>query len=323
MPKIKVLIGLPGSGKTSLAEKLAALDPGWVHLSLDRIAHELYGPEQAIEHSVVFQHMFNQTAAALENGKNVIYDATNLSSKRRKSLLHRLERLDTQIETEAVIFLTPYHVLFERNDKRDNWERVPEKVMTRYIRSFEFPRRNEFFHQQSFMKLGIKESVREKTDIQNLLSFDNISLEEVQNFYDSFPETQPFICMDNYSAFSKHAWELVNLVKENALSHKELQVLYCTALLHEIGKAYVRKNRPIAEDNFHGFEHASSYHAYPVLVELGFPPDFIENVILIIDEHVLGRRLKRGKLKRRIGEENYGYLLKFWELKNQLLQENQ
>lgn len=91
MQTFTMYIGLSGSGKSTLAEnqliyKTTELNRKVAYLSSDEIRKELFGDENDQSHNVkVFEEMFKRTRRALIEGEDVIYDATNLSSKRRRN----------------------------------------------------------------------------------------------------------------------------------------------------------------------------------------------------------------------------------------------
>ena len=73
------MIGIPGSGKTEMANKLAA-QYGAAVFSSDNIRKELTGNESdQTVNDKVFKTMFERTCATLNDGVSAIYDATNLS----------------------------------------------------------------------------------------------------------------------------------------------------------------------------------------------------------------------------------------------------
>lgn len=110
--KFIMLCGLPGAGKTTLAKSL--LDENTVWLSSDKIREELYGAEEVQgEASIVFGEMKKSTIHALKDGRNVIYDACNINSKRRTALLNELKKLNCI--KQCIICATPYTKCIERN----------------------------------------------------------------------------------------------------------------------------------------------------------------------------------------------------------------
>ena len=124
-PTFVMLVGLPASGKTTYAKTLKEND-GYEHFSSDELRLSLgFGPGEGS--GAVFQKMLEGSKAALQEGKSVIYDATNLSRKRR---IHCLETLKSIICTKkCIIFAEPYELCLERNSKRDNFARVPNARM--------------------------------------------------------------------------------------------------------------------------------------------------------------------------------------------------
>lgn len=320
MPSLKMLIGLPASGKSTYSRNLVNSDSSWVHLSSDDIAYEKFPDGQSIDHQQVFQELFLKTCACLENGKNVIYDATNLASKKRKSFLNRIEKFHAH--TEAVVFITPYELLQKRNNARESPQRVPPHILNRYIRALQFPRKDEKFDQISVLTDNKRKQTYhslpiQRAEIQNLIMKEKLSYKEWMGIYALFEETRPFLQLaenhpSHMSTINMQAYQAFQKAIKEIHDPYEQKVMVWTILLHGIGRAYVRKNLPIDEDNFYGYEHASMYTAYPILSSLCFSETFIFDVLLLIDEHIIGHQLKRGKIKRRIGIQNYTRLETFW-----------
>ena len=77
MPMIVVVLGLPGSGKSYFAEKLAGR-VGAVYLSSDQIRNSLGARGKYSEHDkmLIYNAMAEKTGQALNAGKDVVVDAT-------------------------------------------------------------------------------------------------------------------------------------------------------------------------------------------------------------------------------------------------------
>lgn len=113
--KFNMLCGLPGAGKTTLAKRL--LDENTVWLSSDKIREEFYGAEEEQGNAgVVFSKMKKRTIQALKEGKNVIYDACNINSKRRIGLLNEIKKINCV--KKCIICATPYTKCIERDMSR-------------------------------------------------------------------------------------------------------------------------------------------------------------------------------------------------------------
>ena len=88
MTNFYMLVGLPGSGKSNIAKKMKEENPKIQIFSSDELRKELWGNENTQgNNSVLFKELHNRIKFCLENGVDCIYDATNISSKRRMAFL--------------------------------------------------------------------------------------------------------------------------------------------------------------------------------------------------------------------------------------------
>ena len=139
-----MLTGLPASGKSYLARQYmekknreyqdAGLEKQVVWISSDSIREELFGSEEVQgDNNKVFGMMKKRTDAALSAGHDVIYDACNVSEKRRRTFLNGLKRFSCQ--KICLVIATPFSVCMERNAARER--KVPAEVITRMYRSWQ------------------------------------------------------------------------------------------------------------------------------------------------------------------------------------------
>lgn len=132
-----MLVGLAASGKSTWAAE--HLLDGEVYLSSDAIRAELFGSEEDQTHNgEVFQIMERRAIMALKMNHSVLYDATNLNSKRRAALLRNLQNaVHEDFYKECIIFAVPFEECCERNRNRERV--VPTHAMNRMLKSFQPP----------------------------------------------------------------------------------------------------------------------------------------------------------------------------------------
>lgn len=129
-----MVAGIAGSGKTTWA--YAHAKPGDVILDSDEIRAEVLGnSEDQNNHALVFQTMYDRALAALIEGRNVWYVATNLRKDFRKATVQRIRdeyyksdpyRGDT-LYTDLWWMKCSLETALERNANRDR--HVPEDVI--------------------------------------------------------------------------------------------------------------------------------------------------------------------------------------------------
>ena len=142
-----MMVGLPGSGKSHLSGMIMRQNHSRgidtvVHAS-DAICAEILGNEsdQSQRHKV-FDVLHQRVKDDLRAGKYVIYDATNISYKRRMAFLIELDALHIEHLYRICVFMaTPFEQCLENNCTRERI--VPEDVIRRMRLSFDVPMREE------------------------------------------------------------------------------------------------------------------------------------------------------------------------------------
>lgn len=132
MTNFIMLVGLPGCGKSTLAREYE----GYNIYSSDAIREELSGDENNQDiNKEVFSTLHKRVKEDLTSGKDCIYDATNISYKRRKAFLEELKNIECK---KVCIFVaTPFEVCLKQNEGRAR--KVPYEVIERMYRNFDVP----------------------------------------------------------------------------------------------------------------------------------------------------------------------------------------
>lgn len=105
--KLYIMCGLSGSGKSTIATQIANENPNTIIVSSDAIREELTGNYEDQEHNEeVFKIFHDRIRKNLENKKNVIADATNLTMKSRRAIMMKVNVLN--IRKVCVIIPKPF-----------------------------------------------------------------------------------------------------------------------------------------------------------------------------------------------------------------------
>ena len=162
MNKLTFLVSLPGAGKSTYAQKIIAENPNAVWVSSDAIREELWGDANDQQNpSSVFGEMFKRSVAALNAGKDVVYDATNLVAKTRASTLAQIrEHVNRPIFAECAVALCSIKECKRRQNDRDR--NVPDEVIDRMVRQFQTPWYNEGWDYITTLDAGPKQDLRKE-----------------------------------------------------------------------------------------------------------------------------------------------------------------
>jgi len=126
LPKLILLVGVPGSGKTTLSKKIIA--KGFHCMNADSIRKELYGEEITQgDAEKVFQIFFERMELSMEEKKSIIVDNTNLKPEHRKQILDRAAKFNYD-DVQLWLLDVPLATCLERNRNRERV--VPEDAVT-------------------------------------------------------------------------------------------------------------------------------------------------------------------------------------------------
>lgn len=133
-----MMVGLPGSGKSTKAEQIKN-EFGAQVFSSDALRKERFGDEKVQKDANgIFKELFNRCAASLNSGHTTILDATNLSYKKRMEFLRELDKkVSLAFSKICILMATPYEICCERNRSRERV--VPDEAMKRMYCSFYTP----------------------------------------------------------------------------------------------------------------------------------------------------------------------------------------
>ena len=144
MKKLIMLVGLPGSGKSTVANKIGA-DFVCPVVSFDRIRKELTGSEECQDKDdEVFQLLHNRIKKFLlrnddDGAPVIVYDACNISYKRRMAFLNEVSKINCR--KECYMVWMPYEKCLKNNIKRhkEGGRFVPEQEIERMYKNIYIP----------------------------------------------------------------------------------------------------------------------------------------------------------------------------------------
>ena len=243
MNKFYMLVGIPCSGKSQICNQL----DGEV-FSSDALRKELWGNENTQgDNSVLFNELHKRIKNALNEGKNCIYDATNISAKRRISFLNYIKKV--KCEKICIFMATDYDLCLRRNEVRDR--KVPLEVIKRMYLSIDIPQ-----YREGWDKIKIYRTLDENKKYDLFEKIDQLKLLEHDNPHHS--ETVG----NHIQSVTEYIIDRYKLLMANDL-HR-LEDLIMAAMCHDIGKQSTKQfkdingqDTEIAHYYFH--EHVSAY----------------------------------------------------------------
>jgi predicted kinase len=151
-PKIYVLIGPPASGKSTWTKNFLSSNPDYVVISSDDII-EKHAAANGLNYTQAFDkfsgfaisEMKKEATNAFAEKRNIIWDQTNMSAKKRKGIL---DRAVGYIKI-AVDFDIPDAEVNRRLKDREEktGKHIPQHVMKSMYASYQPPSRAEGFDQ--------------------------------------------------------------------------------------------------------------------------------------------------------------------------------
>ena len=255
-PKCIILCGIPGSGKSTYAEKYIK-EFGGVHLSSDAIRGDLYGDESIQgDPNEVFSIMQNKAIKLLNEGISVVYDSTGLTRKDRSYIISLCPKF---VQIEAHIVWAPIETCIKRDSIRNRT--VGKEVIDRMLKRFQAPYYDEGLDEIKIILPNEFNQSKYTRDCVAKMAIPHDNPHHTLDIYQHCETACEYACEKNYEF--------------------ELEV---AALLHDIGKPYVKafvdsKGNPSEVAHFYQHQCTGSYMSY------GFP-DATPFVAWLISVHM-------------------------------------
>lgn len=295
MAKLYMMVGLSASGKSTYAQYIAEQENAVIHSS-DSLREELFGDvNENSRNDELFRELHNRMKADLMNGKNVIYDACNISYKRRKAFLNEIKKF--KCEKICYFIATPYEKCLKQNQKRDRV--VPEYVINRMYKNIYIPQSYE-----GFDKINMIWSVFDK---------------DYYNFGVLFEGENGLKHIDQNNhhhtlTIGEHCIRTMDYV----FAKTDDYILSLAALLHDIGKRETKefrnmKGEQTTEAHYYGHHLVSAYNSMFYLKTYGYSDEDILNICNYIQWHMQPFFIQTEKAKNKfinlVGREFYDKLM--------------
>lgn len=152
MPTVTVMVGLPGSGKSTCIQSVYA-DPNLFVYSTDHLL-EVAAKELELTYNDVFDDLIKSVtraadtslAAAIKQNKDVVWDQTNCTVKKRATILRKFPASYLKL---CVCFVPPQNAVEQQelNRRLDNrpGKTIPAHITRNMASSFVMPTTEEGF----------------------------------------------------------------------------------------------------------------------------------------------------------------------------------
>ena len=141
-----MLVGIPTAGKSTFSNDKKYKD--YIRVSSDDILQEV-AKERQQSYNTVFKAnirfaqiaMMKVLRKAIEDGKSIIWDQTNLTRKQRRE---KLKHIPAHYKKTAVYFVVSLETALKRNTQRPG-KVIPPEILERMIKEYELPTNEEGF----------------------------------------------------------------------------------------------------------------------------------------------------------------------------------
>lgn len=267
MATLYVFCGLPGCGKSTYANSLVEYGNNVYIASSDNLREELYGDiNDQLHNAEVFQELYKRASYHLENGTDVIIDATNTTIKSRRNIFN--SGIDfNKHEAICVIFDTPFEECVRRDSLRAR--NVGKEVIEKFYKSYQIPFMEEGWTNIIFIG---------ETEENNNIDF---FFEQLKDFDQKTKWHN--LTLDKHSEKVSQLIDDIFFIKERGTSFSNVAsrlVLLNSALIHDYGKLFTQTFDENGEAHYYNHANIGTYE----LLSSGYR---VLEVLFYINYHML------------------------------------
>lgn len=300
MAKLFVMVGLPGSGKSTCAEQLKTIYQAKI-LSSDEYRKKLFGDENDQTHNAeVFEALYADMREFIKQDVSVCIDATNTTLKARKRIFDELKGVKPA-RVIAWVIAPPIELCVDRDSRRER--HVGIDVIRKFELSFQFPQKFEGFDEiwlGEFNCGGLKLAPE----------FNGPAFWTIQRVMGNFNQHNPH-----------HKYTLGQHCVKLARYYKSFEPEYYAGLMHDIGKLITMSIDENGIAHYYNHDSVGTYFLISNADLLGFTNkgwDFIYEVLFFINYHMRAHNdFKSQKAARKyrklFGDSLYDRLIRFGE----------
>lgn len=309
IPILFMMVGIAGSGKSHIAEGLGVernrVCSHPIIRSSDALRTELYNDENNQEHNKdLFVELHRRIKDDLRNGNDVVYDATNISKKRRAAFLQEL--VNIECHKVCICVLTPYDVILRQNDSRER--KVPEDAIKRMYLNWCPPALDEGFD-NIVLAYNYGTAGRDGFTLENFFYGEiNACAIDQENSH-------------HHSTIGGHCFEAAEYVKEHYPDNFSLRT---AALLHDVGKVFTKshlnsRGEIDTECHYYNHQNCGAYDSFFYMDVLNIPHIERLHIANLIYYHMMPftswkqSEKAKNKVRKQVGEDFYNEIMKLNE----------
>ncbi len=249
MNNLYIMIGLPGSGKSTIAKNISVKENAII-VSTDELRGKMLDDVNNQEkNSYIFLEAEKIMKENLKTN-NVIFDATNIDYKRRRNLINKFSKYTNQI---ILCFVwASYYECLARNEMRER--KVPEEVIKRMYMNIDTP--------QLFEERYIENKVQIEIYYNSQIDFTKINIKEIEDKI-NISHDNPHHKLN----VLEHSLKASDMFEESSLK--------LAAYLHDIGKPFCKtfintKGEKTDIAHYYNHEKVGAYDSIPYILNHTF-----------------------------------------------------
>lgn len=297
MTKFYMMVGIPGSGKSKIAEELGVK----VYAS-DKLRKELWGSEEIQgDNNEIFTELYRRIKASLKNGESCVLDATNIKASKRAHFLKEIKNIEC--EKICILVASDINVCLARNRERER--HVPYEVIKKMYMSIQIPQ-----YREGWDKIIIKRTLDSNNEYDIFKFIDYLTTVNHDNPH-------------HLLTIGAHIQAVTKYIIDNykltfAGDIHRLEKLITAAMYHDIGKKITKtfvntKGETTDIAHYYNHEHVSAY-MYLLYEKEDKIENDLDNVLYVADLIDLHMRLHcingekekiQNKLKQMVGQREF------------------